>query len=129
MSGKPVELTGKVEFLGNGDYVFTGPMNTGNRNKLGTVASLNLGNNNHVMLTPTLHQVLDDAIFKAYSIDFSSLDIIALKSRVHFRAFYETVAGEIVEIDAPGLGPADLTQFKYKNLPKGIYPIGEKWRK
>ena len=129
LSGEPVELTGKVEFLGNGDYVFSGPMNTGNRNKLGTVASLNLGNNNHVMLTPTLHQVLDDAIFKAYRIDFSSLDIIALKSRVHFRAFYETVAGEIVEIDAPGLGPADLTQFNYKNLPKDIYPIGEKWRK
>ncbi len=129
VSGEPVELTGKVEFLGNGDYVFSGPMNTGNRNKLGIVASLNLGNNDHVMLTPTLHQVLDDAIFKAYRIDFGSLDIIALKSRVHFRAFYETVAGEIVEIDAPGLGPADLTQFSYKNLPKGIYPIGEKWRK
>jgi len=128
-SGEPVKLTGKVEFLGNGDYTFTGPMNRGRKNTLGIVAVMNLGNNNHVVITPTLHQVLDDAIFKAYGIDFNSLDIIVLKSRVHFRAFYETIAGKIIEIDAPGLGPADLTQFKYKNLPKDIYPIGEKWRK
>jgi len=127
-SGQPVQLTGSVEFLGDGSYVLTGPMSKGSREKLDTVAVLNLGNNNHVIITPTLHQVLDDAIFDAYGIDFKKLDIIALKSRVHFRAFYQNVAGEIVLIDAPGFGPADLTQFAYKNLPDDIYPIGRKWR-
>ena len=128
-SGEPVELTGEVEFLDDGSYERTGPMGRGAKATLGTVAALNLGSNNHVVLTQTLHQVTDDGIFHRLGIDFEGLDIIVLKSRVHFRAFYEGVAGKIIEIDAPGLGPADLTQQEYKNEPKDIYPIGEKWRK
>jgi microcystin degradation protein MlrC len=128
LSGEPSELTGKVEVLGVGDYVFTGPLSKGRIIKLDTVAVLDLGNNNHVIITPVLHQVLDNAIFKAYGIDFSKLDIIVLKSRVHFRAFYQNVAAEIIPIDTPCLGPADLTTLAYKNVPQGLYPIGKKWR-
>jgi microcystin degradation protein MlrC len=128
LSGEPSELTGKVEFLGVGDYVFTGPLSKGRIIKLDTVAVLDLGNNNHVIITPVLHQVLDNAIFKAYGIDFSKLDIIVLKSRVHFRAFYQNVAAEIIPIDTPCLGPADLTTLAYKNVPQDLYPIGKKWR-
>jgi len=125
-SGRPVSVEGTVEFLGNGDYTATGPMGAGRKNTLGTVAALNLMNNNHVVITPTLHQVLDDAIFKAYGIDFNTLDIISLKSRVHFRAFYQEVAKKIIPIDTPGFGQANLRKLKYKNISSNIYPIGKK---
>jgi len=128
LSGEPAELTGTVEFLGNGDYVFAGPLSKGRKTNLNTVAVLNLGNNNHVIITQVLHQVLDDAIIRAYGIDFNKLDIIVLKSRVHFRAFYQNVAGAIVPIDTPCLGPADLTTLAYENVPPDLYPIGKKWR-
>ena len=64
-------------------------------------------------------------IFNTLNIDLEKLDIISLKSRVHFRrGFYESgFAGAIYEIDAPGLGPADLTTIEYKNIPKDIYPV------
>ncbi|MFH0848672.1 MAG: M81 family metallopeptidase [archaeon] len=129
LSGEPIELTGTVEFLGDGSYVLTGPMSTGRKVNLETVAVLDLGNNNHVIITPVLHQVLDDSIIKTYGIDFNSLDIIVLKSRVHFRAFYQNVAKEIVPIDTPCLGPADLSTLPYRNVPLDLYPIGKKWRK
>ena len=118
-----------MEFLGDCEYTVTGPMSRGARMRLGRVAVLGLGDNSHVVITPHLFQLLDDAIFPVIGLDPESLDIIAIKSRVHFRAFYNDVAGEIIEVDAPGLGPADLTQHDYKNIPKDIYPIGEKWRK
>lgn len=129
LSGSPVELTGKVEFLGDGSYVKNGPMGKGSRTILGPTAVLDLGGNNHVVISSTLHQVTDSAGFTAFGIDFDSLDIMSLKSRVHFRAFYDTIAGDIVEIDSPGLGPADLTKIDYKNVPRDIYPIGDKWRR
>ncbi len=129
LSGEPVQLTGTVEFLGDGSYVLAGPLSRGRKTNLGTVVVLNLGDNNHVIITPVLHQVLDNAIFKAYGIDFGKLDIIVLKSRVHYRAFYENVAAEKVSIDTPCLGPADLRTIPYKNVPKDLYPIGEKWHK
>jgi microcystin degradation protein MlrC len=88
-------------------------------------AVLDLGDNNHVVISSTLHQVTDRAGFAAFGIDFESLEIMSLKSRVHFRAYYETVAGSIVEIDSPGLGIADLTTIDYKNVPKDIYPFVE----
>ena len=125
LSGNPVELTGRVEFLGDGDYIKVGPMSKGSKTLLGPTVVLDLGDNNHVVISSTLHQVTDHAGFTAFGIDFDSLEIMSLKSRVHFRAFYETVAGSIVEIDSPGLGIANLTTIDYKNVPKNIYPFVE----
>jgi microcystin degradation protein MlrC len=78
-----------------------------------------------VILTPHLTQITTPSIFKPLNIPLEELDIIVLKSRVHFRrGFHETgLAGAIFEVDAPGLGPADLTVLPYKNIPKDIYPV------
>jgi microcystin degradation protein MlrC len=113
-AGNPVRIEGKVEFLG--DYA------------RGTVAVLVFGKNNRVILTPQLMQVTTTGIFKPLGIDIDTLDIIVLKSRVHFRrGFHETdLAGAIFEVDAPGWGPADLTALPYKNIPKDIYPVYKK---
>ncbi len=110
-AGNPVRVDGKVMFLG--DYA------------RGTVAVLLFGENNHVILTPDLMQVTDTDIFGPLGIDFGTLDIVVLKSRVHFRrGYHETdIAGAIFEVDAPGWGPADLTVLPYKNIPKDIYPV------
>lgn len=123
LSGSPVRLRGEVEYLAECEYVLRGPMGRGRRVRLGRVAVIGFGRNNHVIITPTLHQVIDDAIFPAVGLSFKDLHIIAIKSRVHFRAFYEERAGTIIVVDAPGLGPADLTRLEYRNVPKGLYPL------
>jgi len=128
-SGEPVTIRGALEYLGDCSFVLTGPMSRGDTRRLGVSAVLGFGENNHVILTPTLHQVLDDAIFPAVGLSLDDLDIVAIKSRVHFRAFYNDAAGSIVVVDAPGLGPADLSQHTYINIPEDIYPVGEKHRK
>jgi microcystin degradation protein MlrC len=114
-AGKPVPITGKVEFLGKfGQFP--------------TVAVLLFGNNNRVILTPELDQVADPGIFTPLGIDLKTLDIIVLKSRVHFwRGFVEDgLAKSVVVIDAPGLGPADVTTIPYKNAPKDLFPLVRK---
>jgi len=113
-AGNPVRVDGKVEFMG--DY------------GRGAVVVLLFGENNRVILTPQLMQVTTPRIFTPLGINLDDLDIIVLKSRVHFRrGFYETgLAGAIFEVDAPGWGPADLTTLPYKNIPKDIYPIYKK---
>ncbi len=111
-AGRPVSIEGTVEYLG--EY-----------GRFDTVAVLHFGDNNRVIVTPTLHQVTTPEIFDSLGIDIGECDIISLKSRVHFRrGFHETgLAGAIFEIDTPGLGPADLTELEYKNVPKDLYPI------
>lgn len=127
-SGKPVELTGILEYLDECEYVNNSPMSKGATKKIGTTVLLAFGKNNHIIVTPTLHQVLDDALFPAIGLRINDINIVAIKSRVHFRAFYDKAAGSVVVIDAPGLGPADLTQHSYTNLPEDIYPVGKKWQ-
>ncbi|MFB3853183.1 MAG: M81 family metallopeptidase [Vicinamibacterales bacterium] len=114
-AGKPVKIAGKLEYLGKyGRYP--------------NVAVLLFGDNNRVILTPELHQVTDPGILKDLGIDISGVHIIALKSRVHFwRGFVEDgLAKAVVEVDAPGLGPADVTTIPYKNAPKDLYPLVRK---
>jgi microcystin degradation protein MlrC len=111
-AGKPVSIEGAVEYLGEYEH-------------FDTIAVLNFGANNRVIVTPQLHQVTTPEIFATLGIDLEDCDIISLKTRVHFRrGFHETgLAGAIFEIDTPGLGPADLTTLEYKNVPKDLYPI------
>ncbi len=111
-AGNPVPIEGKVEFLGK-------------YGRFDQTAVLLFGDNNRVIITPTLHQVTTPDIFEDLNIDIDELDIIALKSRVHFRrGFHETgLAGAIIEVDAPGWGPADLTVLPYENIPKDMYPV------
>ncbi|UCF16072.1 MAG: M81 family metallopeptidase [Phycisphaerales bacterium] len=113
-AGNPVEIDGKVEFFGEyGDEA---------------IVVLLFGKNNRIILTQTLRQVTDTSIFAPLGIDFKELDIVVLKSRVHFRrGYHETgIAGAIFEIDAPGWGAADLTTLPYKNIPKDLYPVYRK---
>ncbi len=114
-AGNPVPIEGKLEFLGR-------------FGRFEHVAVLLFGDNNRVILTPLLHQVTDTRIFAPLGIKLEELDIIILKSRVHFRRGYaeNNFAGAIFEVDAPGLGPADLTTVPYKNIPKDLYPLNRK---
>jgi microcystin degradation protein MlrC len=111
-AGEPVTIEGTIEYLGT-------------YGRFDNVAVLHFGDNNRVIVTPTLHQVTTPEIFEDLDIDIGKCDIISLKSRVHFRrGFHETgLAGTIIEIDTPGLGPADLTTLEYENVPKDLYPI------
>ncbi len=111
-AGNPVTIEGSLEFFG--EY-----------GRFDRVAVLHFGDNNRVVLTPALHQVTTPEIFEALGINLDELEIISLKTRVHFRrGFHETgLAGAIFEIDAPGWGPADLTLLDYENIPKDIYPV------
>lgn len=122
-AGTPVEITGSVTFLDDCTFTLTGPMSRGKTVRLHTVAVLRFGDNNHVVLTPTLFQLLDDAVLHAVGLQPEVIDILVIKSRVHFRAFYDDIAGTIIEIDAPGLGPADLSQHHYEHIPPNLYPL------
>jgi len=114
-AGEPVAIKGTLEYFDSyGRYE--------------KAALIRFGKNNTVIITPELHQVTDTSILGAMGLDIDDIDIISLKSRVHFRrGFYENgLAGAIYELDAPGLGPADLTTIEYENIPEDIYPVYNK---
>lgn len=115
-AGKPVKVDGTVEYLDK-------------YQQHATVAVLRYGETNHLILTPVLDQVTDPGILEDLKIGLGNCDFVVIKSRVHFwRGFVEDgLAKAVVVIDAPGLGPADLTTIPYKNAPvKDLYPLGKR---
>jgi microcystin degradation protein MlrC len=46
-----------------------------------------------------------------------------LRSKTHFRAAYEDLAEEILIVESPDWGPADLSTLPYRNVPPGVFPI------
>ncbi len=126
-SGEPLELEGEVTHVGDGEYVLTGPMGKGGKVRCGPSATLDIGDGNRIIFTSLNHQVRDAEGFRAFGVDPLAMDILIVRSRIHFRAYYEDVAGAIVEVDAPGMGPADLGVLTYHNIPADTYPVGRHW--
>lgn len=127
-SGEPLEVTGRVQWVGSGDYTLTGPMGRGSRALCGPSAVIDIGDGNRIVITSHNHQAIDEQGIAAFGLDFDAFDIMILRSRVHFHACYDRVAGAVLEVDAPGMGPADLTTLDYKNIPADLFPVGRKWR-
>ena len=122
MAGAPVLFSGFVTYTGHLRYRITGPVRTGEELDLGLSAVID---NGRIAVIVTTHSftTLDTDPFTQCGLDFEEFDIIALRSKTHFRAAYEPIAGEILIVDTPDWAPADLLDLPYRNVPPGIYPI------
>ena len=129
ISGKPVTIKGKIEYLGPLEWIETGPMGRGAERKIDLVAMLDLGKNRHLVVTERLYAPMSADPLKAMGLDMDSLDIVVLKSRVHHKAWWDTWSTVDFPVDPPGLGPANLGLLEYTHLAWDLYPIGEKYRK
>ena len=121
-AGGPVSLTGTVIFSGEKSYVGTGPMRSGQVIDLGPTAVIDAGGI-IVWLTDRSLSAIDDDPFKQFGFNPADFDIIVLRSKTHFRAVYEKLAAEILIVDTPDWGPADLTTLPFEKVRSGVFPI------
>ena len=68
-------------------------------------------------------QCRDPEIFRAAEIDPAELDILVVKSAVHFRAAFVPFAAKVIIADGPGLTSLDLTQFEYSRIRRPLFPL------
>jgi microcystin degradation protein MlrC len=115
-AGRAVRITGKVRGLGEDN---------------GQVwATIDFGRGNTLVITTYLTQVMEPSWLDRVGLDASAFDVIALKSRVHFRrgfhdsGFAKTIL--LVEPTEPFLGTVRLAGLEYENVDlKKFYPYGE----
>ena len=121
MAGFPVLFTGFIKYTGELRYSITGPYRTGETNDLGLSAVID---NGKIAVIVTSHSMtaVDTDPFTQCGLDINEFDIIVLRSKTHFRAAYEPIAGAILIVDTPDWGPADLIGLPYRNVPPGIFP-------
>lgn len=116
----------KVLALGDGSFKATGQFYRGNHMQLGPMALLGIGGT-RIVVTSRKQQAADQAMLRHLGVEPGAAKILALKSSVHFRADFQSIAEEILVVAAAGDNPVDNRALPYKHLRKGLrlMPLGE----
>ena len=122
--GEPVEVSGKIIKLSDGRFMARGPMGYGRERELGKLAVLRVGGIDVVVAERRIAPN-DAQIFRSVGIEPTERRILVIKSTQHYRASYEPIVKEIIEVDAPGIAPGNLTKIKdwYENIRRPIFPL------
>jgi microcystin degradation protein MlrC len=120
--GAPIEVSGRVRTLSDGRFVHKGPMMRGLEGRMGTTAVLDV-NDLKIILMSLRWQTLDPEMIRFVGIDPLAEKILVVKSTIHYRAAFEPIAHEIVEVDAPGLSSSNLARFDFKHVRRPIFPL------
>ena len=69
---------------------------------------------------------VDGDAFGIFGLKPQEFDLIVLRSKTHFRAFYEPIAEDILIVDTPDYGAADLAALPYERLDRAsTFPLSE----
>jgi len=120
--GPPLSLTGRVRAVSDGRFVHTGPMFRGLAGRLGPTAVLQVDGVKVILITHRW-QTLDLEMIRFVGIEPERERILVVKSSIHYRAAFEPIARDIIEVDAPGLSSSNLTRFTFTNVRRPIFPL------
>lgn len=76
-----------------------------------------------MIFTSQRQQILDPVIIDAHRIEPASRHWLAVKSAVHFRAVFEPLAAQVVEVDVGGLATEQPGRFAYHHVKRPILPL------
>ncbi|RKU26758.1 MlrC domain protein [Candidatus Poribacteria bacterium] len=124
--GKPVPIRGRVRLIHDGHFVETEPRHGGQKyHNQGLTAVVGLASPHRALVVLTsrrqtpfsLHQLL------SLGIQPQAMRIIVVKAAIAYRAAYEPIAGEIIEVDTPGLTAVNPQHFTYRHIRRPIFPL------
>lgn len=120
--GGPLQLTGTLRLLSDGNYIGDGPMLGGLKGSFGPTAVFRVGGID-ILIISNVTQILDLAQFRAFGIEPTTRRVVALKSMQHFRAAFEPIAGKVIVCDSGALCTPDLTKLPYVRVRRPIFPL------
>ena len=122
--GEPLQLSGIVRNITDGEYTITGPTFTGMRCYMGRTAVLDTGSA-QVVVTERNQEPWDRGVFESVGIRPEKQRYLLLKSRMYFRPVFLPIARGAVLCDGVGVASSDWTQFTYRKVRRPIYPLDE----
>jgi microcystin degradation protein MlrC len=114
-AGPELQVSARVLWAGTKTYRVSGTYQHGVPVNLGLTALLDV-NGISISVVSEFAFAVDGDPFYIFGLRPEDFDIIVLRSKTHFRHFYEPLAQEIVIVDTPDHGPADLTVLPYRHL-------------
>lgn len=115
LAGRPVPVVARVDAV-RPDFTYrgTGQMRAGSQVRLGDTVLLDVSSVK-ISVTSLSQSAIDFDPFLQFGLDPAEFDIVLLRSKTHFRAAWEGFASEIIIIDTPDYGPADVSKLPYRH--------------
>jgi len=121
-TGEPLEITGKVRTLTDGDWVVRGPMYTGVTVHMGPTAVLDTGRM-QIVVVSRHHEPWDVGVFTSVGIDPAAKRYLLLKSRIHYRAGFAPLGRATVTLDGDGVTTSDNSRLDFRHIRRPIFPL------
>ena len=123
LHGNPVSISGTVRLIHDGQYVETEPRHGGQRyHNQGLTTVIAVGDS-LVVLTSRRQAPFSLQQLCSLGIDPTSMQMIVVKAAVAYRAAYEPIAGQIIEVDTPGLTAVNPLHFDYHDVRRPLFPL------
>jgi len=122
MKGEPLEVTGTVKSLTNGEWIVRGPMYTGVKVSMGHSAVLDTGDV-EIVITSQHHEPWDLGVFTSVGIQPEHKRYLLLKSRIHYRAGFGDLGKHTITCDGHGVTTSDNTLLDFQKVRRPIYPL------
>ena len=122
-AGNPIACKAYVKVLTDGNYTNRDSINGGYPITLGNTALIDI-NGIEVIITASTEQPFDTEMLYSHGVDPCRKKCILLKSTVHYRAAYESLAAKILPVHVDGgMLQQDVSKIPYKNVLHPIYPL------
>lgn len=121
--GEPLWIEdAEILAFSNGDHFSRSPIFMGLPLSIGKCARVRV-RNVEIIVGSIRTQTHDDRPFLVTGTDIEHYRYVCLKSAIHFRAFFDERAGEIIPCDTPGISSCNLTSYDYHRVLRPIYPL------
>ena len=125
LHGDPVPIRGNVRLIHDGQFIETQPRHGGQRyHNQGLTAVVAVGDS-LVALTSRRQTPFSLQQLLSLGIDPTEMRMIVVKAAVAYRAAYEPIAGQIIEVDTPGLTAVNPLHFTYHDVRRPLFPLDD----
>lgn len=120
--GEPLQVTGKVRAITDGEFVVTVPMGRGTTQSMGQTAVLDTGAA-QIVVTSRNVEPFDPGCFRSVGIEPTRKKYLILKSRIHYRAGFRELARYELPCNGVGVTSSDNSLFDFKHVRRPIFPL------
>ena len=123
MQSQPINITGRVKLLSDGTFPATVAMAQGLTMNMGHCGVLRLANQVDVVIVSRHIEPFDPGCFRSVGIEPANRTYLMLKSRVHYRVGFKSLAREVVECAGVGVCTSDYSQLEFNKVRRPIFPL------
>jgi microcystin degradation protein MlrC len=125
--GYPIDVRGKVTWVGDGHLTLSGAIADGVSIDLGRMAVIEaIGRHEgsvEIVLAERPAEAFDLRFFRHVGIDVEEKQIVAVKSSGLYRWAFGPVASEMIDVVTPGITTPDPRFFEYRRVRRPIFPL------